>query len=259
MTVNNVGQKTYDEFVQELQQKGYRTTSLGANETNFEQYGNALSDSLKQQIMDSFDCEQDYELQAQIASLYNSNQSVITSGNFVNALKNMGLNVNVAYQQTSYISDYKAGNFSGAEGNGAIAIYTISDGNGGEIKIADANGNGALEVEEIFMNQILGDITHEITTSSGTTNAGAVTEASNSTFDTKTEIDDKKEEEQEKEVSQDDFNKCVEESLKSGTSLFLATTLAEIDLGVSNMTYTGTYLEEMEEENKEKEDNELIA
>ena len=51
MTVNNVGQKSYEEFVKELQQNGYKTTSLGANETNFEQYGNALSDDLQQQLI----------------------------------------------------------------------------------------------------------------------------------------------------------------------------------------------------------------
>ena len=251
MSLNGVGEKTYNEFVQELQQKGYKTTSLGANETNFEEYGNALSGSLKKELTDSFDCEQDYELQSQIASLYNSNKSVITSGNFVSALKNMGLNVNVAYQETNYISDYKAGNFSGAESVGAIAIYTISDGNGGEIKIADANGNGALEVEEIFMNQILGDITHEITSSSGSNNSSAIQETSN-VFESQTNI---KEEEKEEEntISQYEFNKVVEEKLKDGTSIFLATSLAQIELDVDNMKYTGNYEEEKQDENLDQE------
>lgn len=259
MTVNNVGQKSYEEFVKELQQNGYKTTSLGANETNFEQYGNALSDDLQQQLMDSFDCEQDYELQAQIASLYNSNKSVIQSGDFINSLKNMGLNVSVSYQETTYISDYKAGNFSGTEGTGSIAIYTISDGNGGEIKIADANGNGALEVEEIFMNQILGDIAHEITSSSNNSSSSSIAETEKVQASEKNQpntfVEKEKEEEteSEKEVSQDEFNKIVERRLKAGSSIFIATTFAEVQLGVSNMTYTGNYLEELQDNDKDKD------
>ncbi len=265
MTVNAAGQITYNEFVQELQQNGYRTTSLGANETNFEQYGNALSGNLKKQLMDSFDCEQDYQLQSQIASLYNSNKSVINSGDFINSLKNMGLNVNVSYQETSYISDYKAGNTSGAAGNGAIAIYTIADSKGGEIKIADANGNGALEVEEIFMNQILGDITHEITSAPAANNAQASNSASNAVSNSVSEteytnnMESEKEEEIKNQVSQDKFNKEVEKNLKAGASIFTATTIAELDLDVSDMTYTGTYLEEIEEQKKKEEEKQQKA
>ena len=39
---------------------------------------------------------------------------------------------------------------------------TFKDANGGEIKIADANGNAALETDELFMNEILGGITTDI-------------------------------------------------------------------------------------------------
>lgn len=264
MSVNNLGQKSYEEFVKELQQNGYKTTSLADGETNFEQYANALSDDLQQQLMDSFDCEQDYELQAQIASLYNSNKSVLQSADFIKLLKDMGLNVSVAYQETTYISDYKAGNFSGTEGSGAIAIYTISDSNGGEIKIADANGNGALEVEEIFMNQILGDIAQEITSSANTNNSSQVNDSSqvnsssaisevSSVFETnnKNKIEHEniieREFAEDEEISQNDFNKIVEKSLKSGTSLSVSETFARAKLGVFDMKYTGTYLEETED------------
>lgn len=256
---------TYNQFIDQLHQNGYRTTSLGSSETNFEQYGNALSASLKQEIMDSFDCEQDYELQNQIASaLYNQNTSVINSATFMNSLKNMGLNVSISYQSTSYISDYKAGNFSGAARDGAIAVYTISDGKGGEIKIADANGNGSLEIEEIFMNQILGDINHDIAASSGSSaavagavNNGSAVAATTNTFETsdsniydslKNEDNDKDDEGE--EVSQDDFNSEVEKYLKRGASLETATNLASIELG-ADLDYTGSYLEELEAEEEE--------
>ena len=46
--------------------------------------------------------------------------------------------------------------------NGAIAVYTFSDGKGGEIVIADANGNGGLETEELFANEILSGIASDL-------------------------------------------------------------------------------------------------
>lgn len=153
----------YNIFTQNLNASGIKTTWLRNNETNFEQYANALSSNLKQTIVNSFDCEQDYALQAQIANIYaKSGKSVINQGEFMNTLKSQGLAVTVKYEATSYISDYKAGNFSGAVKDGRIAVYTITDNKGGEIIIADANGNGALESEEIFMNQILEGISSDI-------------------------------------------------------------------------------------------------
>lgn len=214
------GAVNYNTFISNLEAKGLQTTELYGDETNFQQYGEALGANTKQEIMQSFDNSQDYILQQQIAELF-KNQSVMDEGAFVSACQSLGLSCSVEYESTSYISDYKAGNTSGSVSDGYIAIYTISDGKGGEIKIADANGNGSLECEELFMNEILGDISSGIMAGASTGSAagtGAV-----------------------KEITQDEFNQKVEEYLMAGFKKSEATSLANMILHTENKTYTGTY------------------
>lgn len=238
----------YNDFLNKLQSQGLKTTSTEANEANFSTYGNALSDSLKSQIMDSFDRDEDYEIQANIAGLFKGKGSnFMDSDSFMAGCQNLGYTVNVEYQSTSYISDYKAGNYSNSVSNGAIAVYTISDGHGGEIKIADANGNGGLETEEVFMNNILGDVMKDIsipTNASGASGASTASSASDS--------DNKAEE----KVTQADYNEKVEEYLERGFSENLAKNLANSDLDVFNMIYTG---KEAETKTEKSEKNETVS
>lgn len=244
------GTKSYDQFVSEMNQAGIKTTHINNGEANFADYGNALSDEVKSRIMDSYDCAQDYELQSLIAGIYSdSGRSVLQSGEFINACKSLGLTVKVERQATSYIPDWKAGNFSNSirEG-GTIGIYTISDGMGGEIVVADANGNAALESEELFMNQILGDINYEISATKGvgatvySSGSGAVSasEESNSL------LADKKEEEKEKEVKQDQYDTLVEKFLNNGSSMEDAIRRADSQLHVDDLTYSGSMKEKTE-------------
>lgn len=246
------GTKSYDDFVSEMNAAGIKTTHLNNGEANFADYGNALSDDLKQQIMDSFDCEQDYELQSLIAGIYSdAGVSVLKSGQFVSACQSLGLSVSIQYQKTSYIPDYKAGNFGNNLKDGSIAVYTISDGMGGEIVIADANGNAALESEELFMNQILGDINYEISAnknvgasfSSGASSSSGLSgvEDTNSLFADKENAD---------EVEQKDYNAMVEKFLEQGVSMADAVKKADTKLKVDNMTYSGS----MEEKKSDVED-----
>lgn len=266
------GTKSYDQFVEEMHSAGIKTTHINNGEANFADYGNALSDDLKQQIMDSFDCAQDYELQSLIAGVYaDSGRSVLQSGQFISACKSLGLSVNVEYQKTSYIPDYKAGNFSNSvrEG-GAIAVYTISDGMGGEIVIADANGNAALESEELFMNQILGDINYEISATKG---AGATMYSSSSSGANGVSGSDKSEsnlfgdKEKAEEVEQKDYNKLVEKYLSNGASMDEAVRKADKELGVDDMTYSGSMEEKVKQDvektaketaQKETENNKIV-
>ena len=69
-------------------------------------------------------------------------------------------------------------------GKNGYTIENISlNGKGGEIVIADANGNGALEIEEVFMNKILTDVAGEFTPSDRTDyNLYAGGSDSNNTF-----------------------------------------------------------------------------
>mgnify|MGYP006888165357 CR=1 FL=1 len=137
----NNGQQvsSYDDWTESLNARGIKTTKLGANEANFANYAAALSDDLKNDILNSFDCEADYKLQAQIAGIF-SGTNVVQSGDIISACKKLGIDVSVEYTKTSYIVDNKKGgqyaNNKTNAINGSIAVYTFSDGNGGEIKNA---------------------------------------------------------------------------------------------------------------------------
>jgi len=162
--VNSVS-GNYNDWITALNSRGIKTTHLGKGEANFADYTGALSESLKQEIMASFDCDADYDLQAKLAGLYGS-KSVMQSGDIVGAAKANGIQVSVQYVKTSYIVDNKAdGHYDKDVTNGSIAVYTFKDANGGEIKIADANGNGALETEELFMNELLSGVVSDISAS----------------------------------------------------------------------------------------------
>ena len=167
MSTGGIG-KSYDEFLQSIKARGLGTTALGNGEANFADYANALSSELKEELLQSVGDEAgDAQLQSKVASLFGG-KSVMQSNEIISAAKSAGLQCSVEYRSTSYIVDNKFdGHYDKDVTNGSIAIYTFSDGNS-TIKIADANGNGALEAEEIFLNEILGDVTNSIGASSAT-------------------------------------------------------------------------------------------
>ena len=165
MSTDGIG-KSYDEFLQSIKARGLGTTALGNGEANFADYANALSSDLKEELLQSVGDEAgDAQLQSKVASLFGG-KSVMQSNEIISAARSAGLQCSVEYRSTSYIVDNKFdGHYDKDVTNGSIAIYTFSDGNS-TIKIADANGNGALEAEEIFLNEILGDVTNGIGVSS---------------------------------------------------------------------------------------------
>ncbi len=172
MSTDGIG-KSYDEFLQSIKARGLGTTALGNGEANFADYANALSSDLKEELLQSVGDEAgDAQLQSKVASLFGG-KSVMQSNEIISAARSAGLQCSVEYRSTSYIVDNKFdGHYDKDVTNGSIAIYTFSDGNS-TIKIADANGNGALEAEEIFLNEILGDVTNSIGVSSAGNGAQA--------------------------------------------------------------------------------------
>lgn len=171
----------YNEWVASLNARGIKTTHLGNGEANFADYTNALSDNLKQEIMASFDNDADYDLQSKLASLLGG-KNLMQSKDIGKILQGSGISYSVQYVKTAYIPDNKAdGHYDKNVTNGSIAVYTFKDANGGEIKIADANGNGALESEELFMNEILSGVVSDIQAGgfTGGSNSGAVQETQN--------------------------------------------------------------------------------
>ena len=165
MSTGGIG-KSYDEFLQSIKARGLGTTALGNGEANFADYANALSSELKEELLQSVGDEAgDAQLQSKVASLFGG-KSVMQSNEIISAARSAGLQCSVEYRSTSYIVDNKFdGHYDKDVTSGSIAVYTFSDGNS-TIKIADANGNGALEAEEIFLNEILGDVTNSIGVSS---------------------------------------------------------------------------------------------
>lgn len=262
-TKSSGGTKSYDQFVQEMNDAGIRTTKIReGKEANFADYGNALSDDLKSLITDSFDCKQDYELQSLIAGVYaDSGKNYLHRSDFVRACKELGLNVKVDSYKTTYIPDYKGGNFSNSIRNGSVPVYTISDGMGGEIVIADANGNGALESEELFMNQILGDINYEISATKGVGvtiySGGSGSNSVSGTEDGKS-VFGVAETEKENEAKQDEYNTLVEKFLNNGSTMDEAMRKADTQLKVDNLTYSGSMKEKVETD-VEKTAKETVA
>ena len=227
--------KTYADVIQQMKDAGIKTTGIRqGREADFEDYGNALSKDVKKMIMDSFDCEQDYALQKQLAGLFTSRHDV-KNGDFMKACRSMGLTVTRKSVKTQYMPDYKGGNFSNGVRNGSLSVFTISDGKGGEIVIVDSNGNGAIESEELFMNQLLGDINMELTGVQAVNYAagtGAISPA--------------EAKQQAKEELQNEFNSKVEEYLKAGKTKSEAELSAGIDVNDVTLSYTGSMQETVE-------------
>lgn len=189
---DNKGLKTQevqgnDAWVQSLKQRGLKTTGIHDREANFEDYGNALSTALQQEILNSFDTEQDYELQAKLATIF-SNTNYRTYEEIYAACKQLGIQVSRQSVSTTYIHDNKYDgrwNKTNAQ-NGHISVFTFSDGKGGEIKIADTNGNGALETEELFINEILSGIASDLQVTASHMNLGGRHGSANGVNGTKT-------------------------------------------------------------------------
>lgn len=234
---------SYDEFTKKLQEAGFRTTKINENrnEAGFDDYGFALSDDLQNMITSSFDNEQDYVLQAEIASIFkNSNTNYLHRTDFVKALRAMGYKVECTSIKSSYLPDHKANNRMGKYdlSTAGIGVYTISDGKGGEIVIADANGNGALEIEEVFMNQILSDIALDVDQIKANFKAGGSVRGIGSSADGQSAFDTMKEEAE--KIAQDKFNSTVEKYLEQGDSIGQAEAQAAMDLNATGFNYTGS-------------------
>ncbi len=260
----SVGFSSYEEYQQYLKDAGLKTTHINSQygEANFFDYGAALSTELQDMICnpnkynldssddatDGFD-ENDKRLQAEVAALF-KNKNVMQRGDFVETLRSMGYEVNVSYVKSSYIPDNKAdGHWDTNVSNASIGVYTISDGKGGDLIVADANGNGALEVEEVMMNHILDGVNADVMADikarqgvNGITSSGASN--GDSDFTNNTDNDGE-------EVSQSEFNSIVEKYLEQGYGESLAEGMAngDLDIALHGMQYTGSMETAQEEQN----------
>ena len=159
---------SYDEIISDLNASGVQTTRINeaAGEANFGDYAAALSPEMKALILNSFDCPEDYILQQEIAGLFRGDNA-IDNGDFATACRNMGYEVQYESIKSTMIPDNKGdGRYDRDIETHHLAVYTITNPEtGASIKIVDSNGNGAIEVEELFLNQILQEVAVNIDTS----------------------------------------------------------------------------------------------
>ncbi len=170
---------TNEEYIKSLQQRGLDTTNVRKGDADFVDYVTSLGGNVQSLVMDSFDAEhvaEDTALQNKLAAGWQANNFKDYKA-IQSYCKANGIKCEVSYVKTSYIVDnYAASKYKGNKNatTGSIAVYTFRDANGGEIKIADANGNGGLETEELFMNEILTGVTADIAASRDAISSQAV-------------------------------------------------------------------------------------
>lgn len=170
----NIGSSEYEyEDEEQLQQQNQKLQQLKSNDyissgkvhlskdmETSKKIINSLDDSIKQELISSFDCEADYQLQKDIAAYFGSRTGI--NNHELNGTINInGKTIQVTSKKSEVAVDFY--NETNGMNHGAIAIFTFTDpSTGAEIKIADANGNGVIETEELFFNELLTDINTEI-------------------------------------------------------------------------------------------------
>ena len=171
----NIGSSEYEYENEEeqLQQQNQRLQQLKSNDyissgkvhlskdlETSKKIINSLDDSIKQELISSFDCEADYQLQKDIAAYFGSRTGI--NNHELNGTINInGKTIQVTSKKSEVAVDFY--NETNGMNHGAIDIFTFTDpSTGAEIKIADANGNGVIETEELFFNELLTDINTEI-------------------------------------------------------------------------------------------------
>lgn len=171
----NIGSSEYEyeDEEEQLQQQNQRLQQLKSNDyissgkvhlskdlETSKKIINSLDDSIKQELISSFDCEADYQLQKDIAAYFGSRTGI--NNHDLNGTINInGKTIQVTSKKSEVAVDFY--NETNGMNHGAIDIFTFTDpSTGAEIKIADANGNGVIETEELFFNELLSDINTEI-------------------------------------------------------------------------------------------------
>lgn len=170
----NIGSSEYEyEDEEQLQQQNQKLQQLKSNDyissgkvhlskdmETSKKIINSLDDSIKQELISSFDCEADYQLQKDIAAYFGSRTGI--NNHELNGTINInGKTIQVTSKKSEVAVDFY--NETNGMNHGAIDIFTFTDpSTGAEIKIADANGNGVIETEELFFNELLTDINTEI-------------------------------------------------------------------------------------------------
>ena len=267
-------QEEYEQAVEDYENEvknsssstGSQSTSLGSGQflsaglkdkyksntgyENFRKYFNDLSPNIVQDCLSTFDSQADLAMQQTIAeALYGSGRATVNINELQGILSSKVITVSTEYVSAQYRVDEFAVGGDGYVTNGAITVMTFKDANGGEIKIADANGNAALETDELFMNEILGGITTDIgnlpTTNAESEGVIEAEDISHELYDmlrdvdkpNKTSTSNQKEEEDSETMTEEDYNEIRNEAIEK----------AKKELKEENPELSDTEIEEMAE------------
>lgn len=155
---------SYELFVQKLKAQGLKTTSLSNGEANFADYFKALNPDIVKTLGG------DNSVRNQVAQLFKS-RNVISTDKLIAECKKLGINVKSEWRSdTKHLVDEKAGVGKGVMANGLTILTFEKDGK--TFKVADANGNGALESEELMFNDMLSGISSDIGAMAGGATSG---------------------------------------------------------------------------------------
>ncbi len=106
---------------------------------------------------DGYD-EKELEIKENVANIYKQmSTNVIQTQDLVNILREMDYEVEWSTVKTQYMVDDKGNgsDFRKEINTAHLSVLTIRDKEGNDIVIADANGNAAIEIEEVFLDEIL--------------------------------------------------------------------------------------------------------
>lgn len=140
-----------------------KRTHLSAGEADFQTYFNTLMSTAKgKELVKSLGG--DKNIQNVVAQLYKEN-NVLSFDALENSsyLRSAGIKVSASWVSgVDHMADEKATGNSKQISHSGITVITFTDASGKTFKVADANGNAALESEELMFNDILGGISSDL-------------------------------------------------------------------------------------------------
>ena len=155
----------------EKEAMGLKTTNINYQygETTFAEYFAALDPEVQKMLTSYFEEGAANKAEAEkaiseIAGIF-QNTNVVKNQTFVNAVRALGYDVEWGSVETDYIIDFKNKKAGGGSlrKDGHITMLTIKNKDGEELfKMVDANGNGSIEMEELFFNEFLTGISSQI-------------------------------------------------------------------------------------------------
>ena len=165
--------EAYAQWEDRIHSLGLRTTSNVRNNGlyyDFADYGAVLDEELQKELTSFFaeDSEvRDEAIEAQmaLAGIYKKyNKADLPLDVVAREMRALGYEVDWESVKTQYIIDNKksASHGGGELTTGNITVLTFKKDGKEVFKVADTNGNAALEIEEVFMNELLTGVVSEL-------------------------------------------------------------------------------------------------